>query len=194
MTILDDHHNIVYFGMRRTPDNTGLMGAALAIDCQGIPVEFRCSAPIRPTALQQALYGHLIHHHIAIDLCGRPLLHSLESEPAVCLVEAVSLFDLQQDLSLPVFHVERANESHRAGRFHQDGNRSSVGGAENVVRIDSVTGLGPILLKCNPHWHPPVEEYIRLLERISANCDLMEPFDRLTAACQLTCQEDPRFR
>ena len=195
MTITDDHRHIVYFGMRSTPDDTGQMGAALALDLRGLPVEFRCSVPVRPSLLQTAVYGRRLDDHIAVDLCGRPLLWALESEPAVCLVESVSLLDLQQDLPLAVFHAWRADASHGAGQLHQDaGNGSSAVGTENVLRIDSPPGLGPIFLRPSPRWRRPVEAYVALLERIAANSDLMEPFDRLTAACQLQCQADPRFQ
>ena len=195
MTITDAHHRVVYFGMRSTSDDTGQMGAALAVDSTGLPVEFRCSVPVRPSLMQRAVYGRRLDDHIAIDLCGRPLLQALESEPAVCLVEYAALLDLQQDLPLPVFHAWRADASHGAVQLHQDaGNGSGAGGTDDVIRIDSPPGSAPVFLRRSPHWRQPVEAYISLLERISAKSDLLEPFDRLTAACQLQCQVDPRFQ
>ncbi len=193
MTIPDDHRHIVYFGMRSTPDGAGQVGAALAVDLTGLPVEFCCSVPVRPSLLQKAVYGRRLESHIAVDLCGRPLLRALKSEPAVCLVESVSLLDLQQDLPLPVFHAWSANANPGARQLHQDA-ENGAGGADDMVRIDGPPGSGSTLLQRSPLWRQPVEAYISLLERISANSDLLEPFDRLTAACQLHCQEDPRFR
>ena len=160
MTILDHHHDIAYFGMRSTPDRTGYIGAALVVDPKGLPLEFRCSVPVRPSGIQEALYGHRIYNHIAVDLCGLPLLQSLATKPAVCLVESVSLWDLQQYLSLPVFHVERvdsnpasdsetgdsgqAGESHQPSRFRRnDGNGSDISGVHSTVRIDSPNQVRP---------------------------------------------------
>ena len=47
--------NIVYFAMRSTLDGEGHIGAALVVDTKGIPLEFRCSVPVRPSAVQTAL-------------------------------------------------------------------------------------------------------------------------------------------
>ena len=185
MTITDAHRHIVYFGMRSTPDDTGQMGAALAVDSTGLPVELRCSVPVRPSLMQKAVYGRRLDDHIAVDLCGRSLLQALESEPAVCLVESAALLDLQQDLPLPVFHAWRADASHGALQLHQDaGNGSGAGGADDMIRIDSPPGSAPVFLRRSPHWRQPMEACISLLE----------PFDRLTAACQLQCQAAPRFQ
>ena len=111
-----DSPDIVYFAMRSTPDGEGHIGSALVMDTKGIPLEFRCSVPVRPSAVQIALYGTPIRDYIAFNLCGQPLLESLTRNPAVCLVESEPELNLQEHVSIPVIYVSRTESSRESDR------------------------------------------------------------------------------
>ena len=68
---------LAYFTVRRTQDQEGYIGAILVIDNHGIPKEFRCTHPIRPTVVQKALYGNNLESQISFELCGKPLIGEL---------------------------------------------------------------------------------------------------------------------
>jgi len=48
-------------------------GGILVTDSSGKPVEFRCTSPIRPNAVQRTLYGGTLMPHIAVELVGEVL-------------------------------------------------------------------------------------------------------------------------
>jgi hypothetical protein len=78
--------DIAFFVVRQTLDVQGHIGAVLVVDSQGIPIEFNCTHPVRPTTVQKALYGNNLDTFIAFELCGGPLLNGLKSSPGACLV------------------------------------------------------------------------------------------------------------
>ena len=55
-----------------------LRGGILVTDAHGKPVEFRCTSPIRPNAVQRTLYGGTLMPHIAVELVGVPLVHAVQ--------------------------------------------------------------------------------------------------------------------
>ena len=178
-----DHMKLCYFGMRSTVDGRGHIGSALVVDHKSLPVELRYSMPVRPSEIQRVLYGSQLYSHIAIDLCGQPLMHSLTHRPAMCLVESPSLLPLQEHLPVPVFLAERACSG-----------AASDSESGDARRIDSPSGFAPVFLRCQPHWMSSLEGFTPLLERAFVGFDLLEPFDRLTAACELICQNDERCK
>lgn len=69
-----------------TMDKTGFLGATLVTDSQGVPIEFRCTHPVKPNAIQKTLYGETLTLHVGVNLCGIPLLKSLQNKPALVIV------------------------------------------------------------------------------------------------------------
>ena len=206
--------NIVYFAMRSTLDGEGHIGSALVVDTKGIPLEFRCSVPVRPSAVQTALYGTPIRDYIAFNLCGQPLLESLTTNPSVCLVESEPEFNLQEHVSIPVIYVYRTGFS----RESDGGNGGSVQyrqmlqsrrldehdsvpdgqiheeSADEGVRLDSPDIFEPVILRIHPDWKRSLEDFLPDLRGLFGSIDLVEPFNRITAGCRLLCQEDGRFK
>ena len=209
--------NIAYFAMRSTLCGEGHFGAALVVDAKGIPLEFRCSVPVRPSAIQTALYGDRIRDYTAFNLCGQPLLESLTVKPTVCLVESESQFDLQGYVSIPVFHAYRADSSSdgdsgngdRGGsaqyrqllQSHRPSEHAAVrndetnneGGEERVI-LHSPANFAPVVLRSYPNWNRSLEDLLPDLRRLFGSIDLVEPFDRITVGCRLLCQEDERYK
>lgn len=72
---------IGFLTVEPTSDNTGLIGAVLITDERGYPLEFRCTTPVRPTAIQRTLYGALLKPYVSVELCGRRLLAEIQRKP-----------------------------------------------------------------------------------------------------------------
>ena len=214
-----DNHlsNIAYFGMRRTLDGEGHFGATLVVDTNGIPLEFRCSVPVRPSPIQTALYGAQIIDHIAFNLCGQPLLESLRVKPAFCLVESESQFSLQEYVSIPVFYADRvasgsdsdsgdgADEGgaqyrrllrSREPHEHDAGSGTETihEGAEDCIYLQRPANFHPVVLRSYPDWSRSLQSFLPHLRRLSGSIDVVEPFERITVGCRLLCQEDERFK
>ena len=58
-------------------DEAGIMGAILVTDAETKPLEFRVTAPIKPTNFQKTLYGDVLLEHILTELVSVPLLNAL---------------------------------------------------------------------------------------------------------------------
>jgi hypothetical protein len=218
MTDRDNYQpNIAYFGMRYTPDGKGHFGAVLVVDNKGIPLEWRCSVPVRPSSIQTALYGAQIEDYIAFNLCGQPLLESLTEKPTACLVESESQFNLQEYVSIPVFYAYRADDSNVSDSGNgESGERSQYrrlihsrqsnehaavpnGDRDNEdeegrIVLHSSADFAPVVLRNYPGWSRSLQDFLPDLRRLFESIDLVEPFDRITIGCQLLCQEDERYK
>ena len=71
---MDQNDLIGFLALYETSPRDGYLGAILITDLQGVPQEFRCTHPVKPTALQKPLYGNTLEPYIAVDLCGIPLI------------------------------------------------------------------------------------------------------------------------
>ncbi|MGE5410933.1 MAG: hypothetical protein ACM3MI_08235, partial [Clostridiales bacterium] len=67
-------------------DKSGIMGAILVTDPDTKPLEFRVTAPIKPTSFQKTLYGNVLHEHILVELIALPLLGAIKDDIDLILV------------------------------------------------------------------------------------------------------------
>ena len=63
-----------FLALYETSGNEGYLGAILVTNNQGVPQEFRCTHPVKPTNIQKPLYGNTLEPYIGITLCGAPLI------------------------------------------------------------------------------------------------------------------------
>ena len=114
---------IAYFAVHRTQDNLGYIGGLLVINDRGVPQEFRCTAPIRPTNVQKALYGETLEPYMFSELIGPPLVKSLNAMPYCCVVETQKLLEMRERVDLPVIHLEKYGEALSADARSTEQNR-----------------------------------------------------------------------
>lgn len=180
---------LAYFTVRRTQDQEGYIGAILVIDNHGIPKEFRCTHPIRPTVVQKALYGNNLESQISFELCGKPLIGELTSDPVACLVDSTRMLGLREAVALPVIHVQRLGEV-------LDVSAESEGGAGGrTERLDSgAIDFQPLAVNCYAGFETDFEDTLPVLREIFQYVDLMEPFERVATAVTVLGERDERFR
>jgi len=65
-------------------------GGILVTNAKGVPREFRHSEGVRPTKLQEALYGDSLELSLGLDALGPALYDALQLRPDVLLVDAES--------------------------------------------------------------------------------------------------------
>lgn len=68
-------------------ENGGVMGAILVTDAETKPLEFRVTAPIRPTSFQKTLYGDVLLEHILVELISVPLLNAVNEQIDLIVVK-----------------------------------------------------------------------------------------------------------
>jgi hypothetical protein len=71
-----DEQNVLlgFLTLQETLNKDGYIGAILITDTGGVPQEFRCTHPVKPTVIQKPLYGDTLEPYIGVNLCGVPLV------------------------------------------------------------------------------------------------------------------------
>ena len=130
-------------------------GTILCTDERTRPLEFRVTEPIAPDHLQQLLFGAVLDEHLLGDLCGVPLLSALREQPDYVLVRDQALLSLQAVRDESILWVGRDEAAEDSG----------------VVLGNHGDGDGEVLQRAR-----------RDLRAVAEHYDLLEPFDRMTAA------------
>jgi len=184
-----EHRNkmVGFLHLLLTEAKDGFLSALLVTDIRGIPQEFRCTRPVKPTAIQQKLYGDKLKPYIAVNLCGVPLVESLENSPAAILVREKLLLGVRPFVEFPVIYVEKSGEAIEI---------QSVGLSNGGLRlkIESPGGrFQPVSCETHPDFHEDGETISDVLKEISENLDPLEPFGRILSAVKVIGQKDDRF-
>ncbi len=80
----------------------GYVGGLLVTNHLGRPLEFQCTAPVKPNRTQEILYGPTLVTFLLAELIGRTLVEKVGVKPHLVLVERSDLLELRRHISLPV--------------------------------------------------------------------------------------------
>lgn len=159
-------------------------GGILVIDVMGKPLEFRCTSPIQPNAVQKTLYGNTLRPHIAVELIAIPLLKAVSEKPHIILIRQAEFFDTRMSIEAPVLLLAKQG----AALAVSDDNKPK----SKTEMIHHPSGkFDPVLV--TPHW-----KYIddlhatELLKTSCTSIDLLEPFDRIDKALQFVHDTNPK--
>jgi len=178
-----------FLGLHATLTHDGYLGAILVTDLQGIPQEFRCTHPVKPTAIQKPLYGDTLEPYIGINLCGIPLIESIKNKPSLIMVHKESLLGVRIASPCPVIFVRRAGEA--IDIKPSDSSETTL----RRERIDCPTGrFQPIILAPHPDFNDDITSARETLERIFSRLDPLEPFERMAKAIEVLAKQDKRFQ
>lgn len=152
-----------------------LRGGILVTDSHGKPMEFRCTSPIRPNAVQRTLYGGTLMPHIAVELVGAPLVQAVQNSPDVVLVQQEEFLSLRIRSDKPLLITRRQGEDMQLSEAN--------GKNQPEELLSSPSGkFSPVVITC--HWDYP-DDIVQCKEGLGwmfSNCDLVEPFERVKRA------------
>jgi len=80
----------------------GFVGGLLVTNHFGRPLEFQCTAPLKPNRTQEILYGPTLVPYVLGDLIGRTLIEKIGVKPHLVLTERDDLLPLRDLVSIPV--------------------------------------------------------------------------------------------
>lgn len=80
----------------------GFIGGLLVTNHFGRPLEFQCTAPLKPNRTQEILYGPTLVPYLLGDLIGRTLIEKVSVKPHLVLTERDDLLTLRDLISIPV--------------------------------------------------------------------------------------------
>lgn len=160
----------------------GYIGAILVTNNDGVPLEFRCTHAVKPTAIQRQLYGGTLQPHIGIELCGKPLLKELRNRPTIIVVKDGFLLGTRTSESEPVVLLTPAS-----------GLIETSDSTVQQARIESSLGnFEPLVLFPSPHHQEDIKMASESLQNI--RFDPLEPFKRIqTALSTLADKEGAKY-
>ena len=143
-------------------EHRGHVAGLLVTNKYGRPLEFQCTAPVRPNRTQELLYGPTLVPFLLGELLSKTLLDRIGVKPHVVLTDRLEMLDSRPHVSLPVACVV---ESARGGE---------------CVRI------GKQQFRLHAEFVEDLKEFEKLAKDLAADADLLEPLDRVREALQET--------
>jgi len=136
----------------------GFVGGLLVTNRYGRPLEFQCTAPVKPNRAQQILYGPTLRPFVLGELIGRTLVEKVGVKPHLVLIESDEVLDLRQHVSMVVAYLKKA-----------------TGDAAELQ-------FGKHTIAFHPDHAGDKAEIAKHARSISEEADLKEPFDRVREA------------
>jgi hypothetical protein len=173
---------IAFLGYMELDSGASYRGAILITDDWGKPLEFRCTAPVKPNAVQRTLYGQTLLPHVLIELVGAPLLQAVQEQPEIIIIQESLFFDLRHKADTPIVRLKRQGVDVKLS--------SEEGEKAKPVVLSSDSGkFDPIVMEA--HWQFPGDlDYTReKLRDLFGRWDLVEPFERLTKGLEYVHQQ-----
>jgi hypothetical protein len=179
---------IGFLGFREFDDGDTYRGAILVTDEWSKPLEFRCTAPVRPTQLQRTLYGKSLLPHVLTELIGEPLISSVREEPQLILIADEAYFDVRHKISAPVIRVNRPVI--RVDHPDNSKNTKKEQPPSKSLLLQSASGKFA-QVEVEAHWKfaDDLELSGERLRDLFGRWDLIEPFKRLAEGLQYVHDE-----
>jgi hypothetical protein len=181
-------HNIA-LGFLTVVDHAqyGLFGGYLLLSTAGRPLEFHCTAPVKPNRAQQILYGPTLESFLYGEQIGRTLLEKASIEASLVCTDREAVLAVREHVSLPVALVLAAD-----GREPEDGDphlhlysvRPGHGSAGVVGGGLMTFQVGRNRLAVPEQSDGDRRQIVERLACLPESFDLAEPFSRIRAAIE----------
>lgn len=180
-----------YIGFLKVMEITtgSYIGAILVTNLASVPVEFRVTLPVKPTAIQKSLYGEAMIPYIGTELCGRQLLQNITHQLDLIFVSPDYLVNIRPNSDAPVLHIRKQGDVIGIEASQNAGD----GKLDKMQRDITPVSFQPVTLTTSPVFTDDFEVVQALVEEISNRFDLLEPFERIDRAIDVLSEQDKRF-
>jgi hypothetical protein len=171
----------------------GLFGGYLILNRLGRPLEFHCTAPIKPNRAQQILYGPTLQPYLYGEQIGRTLVASAKTRPLAVFTDREPALSLRELVEMPVVFVSAEHEATAGCDSAGVGSSASAQTAEATYRVDSAHSAANRLTAFHvgrnhlavPSWAAGDCDVVtsRLTELVES-FDFLEPFERIREAIE----------
>jgi hypothetical protein len=152
----------------------GHVGGLLVTNRQGRPLEFQCTAPVKPNRTQQILYGPTLEAFLLGELIGKALVEKSGVKPHLILTERAEILELRNHIPVPVACLEP---------------KPAPAGEAAASDPPAADDEPPLTLRIGRQWvrfHAAHADDRSAVEKESAqvtrDSDLREPFERVREA------------
>jgi hypothetical protein len=169
-----DETTFGYLSMVKSAEH-GYFGGYLVIDYAGRPLEFHCTAPIRPSRAQQILYGPTLEPFLLGEQIAGALLQAAQLKPSLVVVDCDAALQAQLRIGVPVVLLcENSDKTPDA----------STGGARlpSNAHAGNSFAIGNYDFQAACGFEPQCDDVVQLLTSLARHVDLAEPFGRIEDA------------
>jgi hypothetical protein len=165
------------FGYLSTVRSTehGYFGGYLIISAIGRPLEFHCTAPVRPSRAQEILYGPTLQPYLLGEQIGGTLLAQAKLTPRLILTDEDATLSLRANSAVPL-----------VGLIPSDGRLAvpdaSATNSTTAATWDRHFVVAGYEFELPPGFEVDRQPVIELLAQLAARVDLAEPFERIHEA------------
>ena len=149
-------------------DHRGHVAGLLVTNKYGRPLEFQCTAPVRPNRAQELLYGPTLVPFLLGELLSKTLVERITIKPHVVLTDMSEILDSRPHVSLPVACV--------AGK---EGTKGRAGEGETVR-------IGKLSFGLHVEFAEDLNAFEKISKELANDADLLEPLERVREALQET--------
>jgi hypothetical protein len=155
----------------------GLFGGLLLLNRNGRPLEFHCTAPIKPNRAQEILYGASLESYLHGEAIGAALLAKASAPPTFVCVETPAALAVREFIEAPVAMIvaEAQAETEDRPLFRVD--------AAHERGLHSVT-FGARRLALAKRFAADEKPLAEQLAALPEHFDLAEPFARIRGAIE----------
>ncbi len=162
----------------------GLFGGFLVLNTSGRPLEFHCTAPVKPSRAEEILFGVTLDDFLFGEQIGSTLVRRAQSMPELLCTDLPAMLAVSDHVPLPIALVLDDTPAPLAGSAESE----SLG----IDRRFDAPHRGRLQLtkvRCGLNWLAVPLDHVkssdawtRGLALVADEFDLREPFDRIRAA------------
>lgn len=151
------------------------LGGVFIVDLFGRPQLFHYTDPIRPTRIQQVLYGHALERYCRVDIAASALMAQIPDPPAMYVVSDAFLLHAEKHTVVPVAALAATQEL----PFHEFGHYQHVN--EREILLQATPAGNPLRVTLNAK-HRKLNTVVPVLCAIGRNVSPLDPLERVTLA------------
>ena len=158
-----------------------LIGGYLVLNSSGRPLEFHCTAPVRPNRAQTILYGPTLKPYLYGEQIGSTLIEKAGTKASVVLTDLRAAMTVRGHIGLPVALVCGAAEGAVMEGPVMEG---AVAGSDDGLFQQSLRTMviGEATLAIDAQHPEDLARTEAALTGLASPLDLLEPFDRIRKA------------
>lgn len=157
----------------------GLIGGYLLLNPAGRPLEFHCTAPVKPNRAQEILYGPTLRPYLFGEQIGKTLVDQSKTAPLAVFTDCEDILATREHIETPMAMVTHSNEGGRPPDNDRPAELDLSAGHRSGLIVFAV---GEHHLAVPPGCEADRDAIIGRLTSLALTLDLVEPFGRIRAA------------
>lgn len=165
----------------------GLFGGYLVLNAKARPLEFHCTAPVKPNRAQEILYGPTLTPYLFGEQIGQTLVTKSKVAADIIFTDTAPALTLREFVNVPVVLVvsdeipaKVAAENRASRRLQIDGEPPPAASA--AASSLAYFSLGPHQVAVENIRQQDVSQIAQMWQPIAEAFDLNEPFERIHEA------------